>query len=145
MTRQELLALGCLVPVHLQDVLTSCPVTDISADAQSLWNQLCDLTRQNGTGHTYFDFYYGTLTPEEQEKACQGSSLTQSQRLYLNSLKLPKDPGQVYFSYDEGLFEIAFHMSVSDMLFSTFYFPKLGKTLWTSFGRKWLLIEDKAW
>lgn len=143
MTRQELQNLGCLVPVRLQDVLTSYPVTELTAGEQSLWEQICDLTERNGREQTYFDFYYGTLSPDEQEKARLGSALTEEQLLYLNSLELSADSGQVYFPYEERLFEIAFRMSSSDMLFSTFYFPKLGKTLWTSFGGKWLLIGGK--
>lgn len=144
MTRQELQNLGCLVPIRLQDVLTAYPVTELSDGEQSLWEQICDLAEQNGREQTYFDFYYGTLSSDEQEKARLGSALTAEQLLYLNSLALSGDPEQVYFPYEERLFEIAFRMSVSDMLFSTFYFPKLGKTLWTSFGGKWLLIDGTS-
>lgn len=108
-------------------------------DEEALETYVCHLLEENGRENTYFDFYFGTLSQEEQRRA--EMVLSSEQVRFLHESDLPDSREDVYFPFEESLFAIALRFSVTQMLFSTFYFPMLRKTVWSSYEGKFIVFS----
>lgn len=139
MKKEELIKEGCMVPDTLQEAMRLGRQEMVEGDGETLREYIYRLLEENGRDNTYFDFYYGTLSREEQKKA--ETALSQEETAYLYGLTLPVKREDVYFRYEESLFSIAVTLSVSEMLFSTFYFPVLRKTVWSNYQGSFLLFS----
>lgn len=137
-TKEELKQAGCLYIPCLSEGLNHYSHQFLEGTKEELWQQLQQRLAANGAECTYFDFYYGTLTPEEKKMA--HAVLTAEQISYLEAISLSAD--QIYFQYSEKLFEIAFCLSAADMLFSTFYFAKEAETVWGNYERKFIVFKQ---
>ena len=140
MKKEELIAAGCMVPDTLQEAMrySGREMKVIEGSREELVSLIYQLLRENGKENTYFDFYFGTLSKEEKQKALSVLSIEQAS--YLCGLNLPDSREDVYFSYEETLFAIAVRLSVTEMLFSSFYFPMIRKMVWSSFEGKFLMF-----
>ena len=67
--------------------------------------------------------------------------LSSEQVRFLHESDLPDSREDVYFPFEESLFAIALRFSVTQMLFSTFYFPMLRKTVWSSYEGKFIVFS----
>ena len=78
-----------------------------------------------------------------RQEMVEGDGETLREYLYrlLYGLPLPVNREDVYFRYEERLFSIAVTLSVTEMLFSTFYFPVLCKTVWSNYQGSFLLFS----
>lgn len=137
-TKEALRQAGCLCISRLSEGLTLYSHRFLEGSEEELWQQLQQRLLANGAECTYFDFYYGALTPEEQKRA--HAVLTAEQISYLEALSLSAE--QIYFRYSEKLFEIAFQLSVKSMLFSTFYFAGEPETVWSNYERKFIVFKQ---
>ena len=108
-------------------------------DEEALETYICRLLEENGRENTYFDFYFGTLSQEEQSRA--ETVLSSEQVRFLHEYGLPDSREDVYFHFEESLFAIALRLSVTQMLFSTFYFPMHCKTVWSSYEGKFIVFS----
>lgn len=119
MKKEELIAAGCMVADTLQEAMrySGREMKVIEGSREELVSLIYQLLRENGKENTYFDFYFGTLSKEEKQKALSVLSIEQAS--YLCGLNLPNSREDVYFSYEETLFAIAVRLSVTEMLFSS--------------------------
>ena len=139
MKKEDLLRAGCMVPDTLQEAMRSGRQEMAEGDKEALETYVCRLLEENGRENTYFDFYFGTLSREEQSRA--ETVLSSEQVRFLHEYGLPDNREDVYFSFEESLFAIALRLSVTQMLFSTFYFPMLRKTVWSSYEGKFIVFS----
>lgn len=139
MKKEDLLRAGCMVPDTLQEAMRSGRQEMTEGDEEALETYICRLLEENGRENTYFDFYFGTLSQEEQSRA--EMVLSSEQVRFLHESDLPDSREDVYFPFEESLFAIALRLSVTQMLFSTFYFPMLRKTVWSSYEGKFIVFS----
>ncbi len=97
-----------------------------------LLNKIAENTMEN----TYVDFYYSKLNAEEKKKV--NSILTVEEINYLESITWENN--DLFFKMNSTLFEITFKLSITDMLFSTFYFSKIPCTVWSNYNRKFVVF-----
>lgn len=93
--------------------------------------------KENGWEASFVDFYYGRLSAAEKEKVRE--YLTEEQKEYLDGQELGAE--DIYFKLSEELFEIAFLLSIKEALFSTFYFTGDVCTVWSNYGRRFVVFE----
>lgn len=139
MKKEDLLRAGCMVPDTLQEAMRSGRQEMAEGDEEALETYICRLLEENGRENTYFDFYFGTLSQEEQSRA--ETVLSSEQVRFLHAYGLPDSREDVYFPFEESLFAIALRLSVTQMLFSTFYFPMHCKTVWSSYEGKFIVFS----
>ena len=139
MKKEDLLRAGCMVPDTLQEAMRSGRQEMAEGDEEALETYICRLLEENGRENTYFDFYFGTLSQEERSRA--ETVLSSEQVRFLHAYGLPDSREDVYFPFEESLFAIALRFSVTQMLFSTFYFPRLRKTVWGSYEGKFIVFS----
>ena len=77
MKKEDLLRAGCMVPDTLQEAMRSGRQEMAEGDEEALETYVCRLLEENGRENTYFDFYFGTLSREEQSRAETVLSLEQ--------------------------------------------------------------------
>jgi len=92
---------------------------------------------ENGMGNTYVDFYYSRLNSEERNLV--NSALSQDNIDYINKYMLEEDG--IYFQMTPELFDITFKLSITEMLFSTFYFSKFPCTVWSNYNKKFIVFK----
>lgn len=68
MKKEELIAVGCMVPDTLQEAMrySGREMKVIEGSREELVSFIYQLLRENGKENTYFDFYFGTLSKEEK-------------------------------------------------------------------------------
>ena len=130
MKKEDLLRAGCMVPDTLQEAMRSGRQEMAEGDEEALETYVCHLLEENGRENTYFDFYFGTLSQEEQRRA--EMVLSSEQVRFLHESDLPDSREDVYFPFEESLFAIALRFSVTQMLFSTVFCPMLRAADWSS-------------
>lgn len=141
MKKRELQLAGCLVPDTVSQAAGLYDVRDMTGTKEEITQRLQDMVKRNGTENTYFDFYYGTLSGEEQQKI--HSFLNAEEVSFLQKLCLPQSREEVYFSYDRMLFSIALKLSLNGCLFSTFYFSATKETVWSNYDCRFLVFSSK--
>ena len=139
MKKEDLLRAGCMVPDTLQEAMRTGRQEMAEGDEEALETYICRLLEENGRENTYFDFYFGTLSQEERSRA--ETVLSSEQVRFLHAYGLPDSREDVYFPFEESLFAIALRLSVTQMLFSTFYFPMHCKTVWSSYEGKFIVFS----
>lgn len=139
--KEQLQAAGCLVPVSLEEAMQKYSYEFFGDQGESLEEILKRQLERNTEEQIYLDFYYGTLSEEERQKAC--AVLSEEQITYLNGHDWPESRGQVYFSFDRELFSIAARFSATGMLFSTFYFAGTKETVWSNHNGTGFIFSEK--
>lgn len=139
MKREELIKLGCLVPYNVLEAMKGYPHTISDGIERTLQDTLSSYLSISGGKNVYLDFYFGTLSAQEQETVC--SVLTRKEFAWLQEQYFPAERSQVYFPYEKMLFQIAVKLSAGGMLLSTFYFPVIGKTVWSSFDGNFVVFD----
>lgn len=141
MKREELEERGCLVPMNVIDACQMYEEEDVTGTRTELEEFLRKLVMENGAENTYFDFYYGALLEEEQQRIRE--KLTAEECTVLENRAFSASREEVYFAYDEELFGIAIKLSLNSYLFSTFYFARTGETVWTNYENRFLVFRRK--
>lgn len=95
MKKEELLRAGCMVPDTLQEAMRTGRQEMAEGDEEALETYICRLLEENGRENTYFDFYFGTLSQEEQSRA--ETVLSSEQVRFLHEYGLPDSREDVYF------------------------------------------------
>lgn len=111
----------------------------ICGSEKELYDYLKQTILENGWENSFVDFYYGRLSEEQKVKAhsvLDKKSIEYLERLYLR-------PEQIYFYMTEDLFEISFRLSVTEMLFSTYYFAKYPAAVWSNYNHSLLVFTEK--
>lgn len=142
MKKRELLAAGCLAPDTVAEAAGLYEEEDIQGTKEEITLLLRALVERNGEENTYFDFYYGSLSEEEKQRI--DTSLSEEEAEFLRSLSLPEDRTEVYFPYEETLFDIALKLSLNSSLFSTFYFAATKETVWSNYDCRFLRFTEKT-
>lgn len=140
-SKSELLHAHCLVPNNIYEGIHNYSHQIIEDTADGLTHYLLKKMRENGESNTFFDFYYGTLPVDAKEKA--NKVLSSEEILTLTSFPLSDNPTDIFYRYNPILFLIAIKLSVSEMLFSTFYFAKTRETVWSNFDGKFVVFSPK--
>ena len=84
----------------------------------------------------------GKITEKRTEEQRRAEMVLSSEQVrFLHESDLPDSREDVYFPFEESLFAIALRFSVTQMLFSTFYFPMLRKTVWSSYEGKFIVFS----
>lgn len=142
MRKRELQAAGCLTPDTVAQAAALYDIKDLTGTEEAIRKVLQDMVGRNGKENTYFDFYYGTLLEEEQQRV--RASLTPEEAAYLQEVELSGEREEVYFPYEQRLFDIALKLSLNNCLFSTFYFSLTKETVWSNYDRRFLVFSEKA-
>lgn len=131
-TLENLKKRGALCPARVEDGFAQYKNMILEGHGQQLRLFLEEQVQENGWQDSWVDFYYGTLSEAEREKA--RSVLTEEQKSWLDGQEIGKQ--DLYFQMDAVLFEITYRLSITGMLFSTYYFTKVPCTVWSSFDGK---------
>ena len=136
----ELREKGALLPTGVQEGFELFESHILEGGEVNLRRFLETQIEENGWEESWVDFYYGKLTIEEKAKA--ESVLTAGQKAWLREQNI--GPEDLYFGLDRDLFEITVRLSVTEMLFSTFYFTKKPCTVWCSMEGKAVVFTNKV-
>ena len=139
LTREELIHKGCICFDNIEEGFRNYEWEYLEGSGEDLHQFLRRKISENGMENCYLDFYYGSLKQEEKERI--QSFLKPKEKDYLERLCLKED--QIYFAMTEELFELAFGLSESEELFSTFYFGKDPCTIWSNYGHKFVVFNGK--
>jgi hypothetical protein len=74
-----------------------------------------------------------------EERNIVNSALSQDNIDYINKYMLEEDG--IYFQMTPELFDITFKLSITEMLFSTFYFSKFPCTVWSNYNKKFIVFK----
>lgn len=138
-TRNELTDKGCIFIENIDEGFRDYDWAYVEGSGDDLHQYLRDKIAENGLDHSYLDFYYGRLKQDEKERI--QAILEPEEIKYLENLCLKDD--QIYFTMTEELFELAFRLSESEALFSSFYFRKYPCTVWSNYGHKFVEFTGK--
>ena len=138
-TRNELTDKGCIFIENIEEGFRDYDWAYVEGSGDDLHQYLRDKIAENGLDHSYLDFYYGRLKQDEKERI--QAILEPEEIKYLENLCLKDD--QIYFTMTEELFELAFRLSESEALFSSFYFRKYPCTVWSNYGHKFVEFTGK--
>lgn len=139
LTRNELTDKGCICIEHIDEGFRDYDWAYVEGSGDDLYQYLQDKIMENGMEHSYLDFYYGSLKQDEKERI--QAVLKPEEIEYLEKLCLKED--QIYFTMTKELFELAFRLSESEALFSSFYFGKEPCTVWSNYGRRFVVFTRK--
>ncbi len=93
----------------------------LDGHGQQLRVFLEEQVQENGWQDSWVDFYYGTLSETEREKA--RSVLTEEQKSWLDGQDIGKQ--DLYFQMDAALFEITYRLSITgDAVFYILFHKK---------------------
>lgn len=135
-TLGQLINKGAIYFTRIEEGFADYSYQIIEGSEAELKKCLMDLIHENGRENSWVDFYYGRLKSEEKERIL--TSLTDDEKQLLEAANPSEN--DLYFALTEELFEITFRLSVTEMLFSTFYFTKTPCTVWSSFENKFVLF-----
>lgn len=133
---QELKDRQCLYIDNINDGFENYNFYYIEGSEKDLKEFLLNKIAENTMENTYVDFYYSKLNAEEKKKV--NSILTVEEINYLESVTWENN--ELFFKMNNTLFEITFKLSITDMLFSTFYFSKFPCTIWSNYNRKFVVF-----
>ena len=139
-TRDELINKGCTCIENIEEGLREYDWEYLEGSRDDLHQYLWHKILENGMENSYLDFYYGSLKQEEKNRI--QAVLKPEEKEYLEKLCLEED--QIYFSMTEELFELAFGLSESEALFSSFYFRNDPCTVWSNYGHKFVVFRRKT-
>lgn len=139
-TRDELVNKGCICIENIEEGLREYDWEYLEGSRDDLHQYLWHKILENGMENSYLDFYYGSLKQEEKNRI--QAVLKPEEKEYLEKLCLKED--QIYFSMTEELFELAFGLSESEALFSSFYFRNDPCTVWSNYGHKFVVFRRKT-
>lgn len=138
---KDLTQKGCLNIQGVMEGLLDYPHSLLFGTKEQLGEYLRLCLQLNGPEYSFVDFYYGKLNKVEQQKA--NSVLRQDQIAYIQSMNIREN--EIYFQANEDLLEIANELSVSEMLFTTFFFGKISCTIWGNYGNRYpIFFRDWA-
>ena len=137
-TLGQLINKGAIYFARIEEGFADYSYQIIEGSEAELKAYLTDLIHENGWENSWVDFYYGRLKEDEKERV--SAFLTDEEKQFLESVNLGKE--DLYFALTEELFEVTFRLSVTEMLFSTFYFTKEPCTVWSSFEKKILRFSQ---
>lgn len=101
----------------------------IEGSSLEISQKVKELVLENGYEHSYVDFYYGRL--KEEEKQILDTHLTKEE---IECIKTLDTKSCIYFPLDEKLLELTLKLSLSELLFSTYYFCKTPCTVWGNYN-----------
>lgn len=133
---EELKSQGCLYIERIEEGFDHYQRQDLKASPEVLLAFLRHRIYENGWENSYVDFYYGRLNETEKQKV--HTILTSKQIKYLDNLHIKTE--QIYFRLTEDLFQIAFQLTITEMLFSTFYFSKNPMTIWGNYDNNFVVF-----
>lgn len=139
MTVEELIDKGCICMQNIDEGFRDYDWVFLEGSKDDLYQYLQDKIIENGMENSYLDFYYGSLKQDERDRI--QTVLKPEEIEYLEKLCLKED--QIYFTMTQELFEVAFRLSESEALFSSFYFAKEPCTVWSNYGHKFVVFTRK--
>lgn len=134
---EQLKQAGAIYFNKIEEGFEQYPYHILEAEEEQLKNGLKEKIKQNGEGHCFVDFYYGRLDKKEKERV--DAVLTKAQRAYIDRMQIGSD--DLYFELTDELFEITFHLSVNECLFSTYYFTGNPSTVWSNYNKQLVVFE----
>ncbi|WP_024621858.1 hypothetical protein [Metaclostridioides mangenotii] len=134
---EELKEKNCLYIERIDKGFNNLKHHFIEGNDNELKEYLLQKIDENGIENTYVDFYYSRLNFEERNRVY--SDLSQDNKDFINKYMLEEDG--IYFQMTPELFEITFKLSITEMLFSTFYFSKFPCTVWSNYNKKFIVFE----
>ena len=135
----ELKEEGCIYFAHIQEGFDRYAYKMLTGTGEYLRTKLLELIWRNGWENSFVDFYYGRLS--EKERRIVRKVLKQEQRDYLLAMDIKEE--ELYFNLTPELFSITFQLSVTETLFSTFYFSKYPCCVWANFEGKYPVFYKK--
>lgn len=110
----------------------------MEGSSEEITHQLEELIKENGYEHSYVDFYYGRLTEEERKRV--EAVLSKEELEFLNNLNTADS---IYFPLSDSLFKLTLKLSLSELLFSTYYFCKTPCTVWGNYNHVFPVFYEK--
>lgn len=110
----------------------------IEGSSLEVSQKIKELVLENGYEHSYVDFYYGRL--KEEEKRILDNHLTKEELEFINTLDTKNC---IYFPLNEKLLELTLKLSLSELLFSTYYFTKTPCTVWGNYNHVFPVFYKK--
>lgn len=136
-TEKDIIEKGGIYFSKIEEGFDSYQVTHIQGE-DAIHRFLEEQMNKNGFEHSFVDFYYGRLDMESKYKV--KSILSEEEIAYINTLPYHET---IYFPLDPILFQIVYRLSISDMLFSTFYFTDYPMTIWSNYNQNWPVFTRK--
>lgn len=132
----EIKSNGCIFIENLNDGFNNRKHYFIGGEESDLKDFLLIKIKENKQDNSYIDFYYYRLNDEEKENA--NSVLSDFEIEYLKNQNYNSD--NIFFKLNPIIFEIAFKLSISEMLFSTFYFSEEPCTIWSNYNKQFIVF-----
>lgn len=110
----------------------------IEGSSLEISQKVKELVLENGYEHSYVDFYYGRLKEEEREVL--DNHLTKEEIEFIKTLDTKNC---IYFPLNEKLLELTLKLSLSELLFSTYYFCKTPCTVWGNYNHVFPVFYKK--
>lgn len=140
LTQENLKEEGCIFFEHIQEGFDRYAYELLTGTGELLRIKLLEMIWRNGWENSFVDFYYGKLNEKEQRIVRR--VLNREQKDYLRAMKIGAD--DLYFNLTPELFGITFQLSVTETLFSTFYFSKYPCCVWANFEGKYPVFYRKG-
>ena len=139
LTLEELKHKGCIYINRIEEGFGDYDFTILEGSPEELREYVESLIEENGWENAYADFYYGTLSAGEKEAV--KAVLSKEQKDWIEAMDTLEKG--IYFPLERELFEIIFFLSVTETLFSTFYFSKYPCTVWSSYDHKFVVFTKR--
>lgn len=128
MSKEQFLEYGCPFADRIEEAFEKYESFIVSGEKLQMRKFLQTLLEEN-KGSAFADFYYGTLTKEQQKHFRMG--LSESQMVCLD--RFETENGEVFYALDERNLEFLFEITARNWLFSSFYFGIQKAVVWGNY------------
>lgn len=138
-SQEQLIKQGYLFFERIETGFAECDFHMLTGSTQEVRRAVLQCIEESTWDHSCVDFYFSALTKEEKDLV--GQALLPEQVEYLRNMQI--QPGQIYFQLTPRLFDITFYLSITEILFSTYYFRRPTCTVWGNYGKKFPAFYSK--
>ena len=134
-TQKELVEQGGIYLENIQQGFDSSKYETkmLEGNADRLLKQVKEMREENGLEHSYVDFYYGTLLPEEKQNIRTG--LSEEGRNILDSMYFRDKV--LFLQLTDPLLALTAELNEKELLFCTWYFCKSRSCVWGNYDRRY--------
>jgi hypothetical protein len=126
---------------NIQEGFNKYPNIMLEGTEEYVNNVIRQIVNANGLVNSYADFYYGKLDQESKNKV--KAVLNEKEIILIESLQLSKK--DIFVRLNSELLEILLKLTVTEVLFSSFYFGKYPCVVWGNYGRRYpIFFKDDS-
>lgn len=143
---QELKELGAVYVEELQIGQTGNSFHMLEGRKEEYYEFLNALVEKNGLDTSYGDFYYSRVEEHGREVLfmnCTMGEVRVLQELFFDAKNEPQENPFLLIQLEERVLKALLEISYNELLFSSFYFPKVGCTIWSNYNGRFLVFTKE--